>query len=96
LNEYPCKGRATRGVQTIAQQALASIGLISSARVVQAADDLTIISAGGLVLRTKVSSIKQAGRATRGVRLIELQEGGSGSLAGPYLGCRLEESRRER
>jgi DNA gyrase subunit A len=75
LNEYPRKGRATHGVQTIAQQALASIGLISSARVVQAADDLTIISAGGLVLRTKVSSIKQAGRATRGVRLIELQKG---------------------
>ena len=75
LNEYPRKGRATRGVQSIAQQTLASIGLISAARVVQAADDLTIISAGGLVLRTKVSSIKQAGRATRGVRLIELQGG---------------------
>jgi DNA gyrase subunit A len=75
LDEYPSKGRATGGVYTIAQKALASIGPIAAARVVQSADDLTIISAGGLILRTKVSSIKQAGRATRGIRLIELQPG---------------------
>jgi len=38
----------------------------AAARVVQAADDLTIISAGGVVLRTQVKDIKQAGRGTRG------------------------------
>jgi DNA gyrase subunit A len=75
LEEYPVKGRATGGVKTIDQNALSNIGPIVSARVVQPADDLTIISAGGLILRTKVSAIKQAGRATRGVRLIELQAG---------------------
>jgi DNA gyrase subunit A len=75
LEEYPSKGRATGGVKTIDQKALPIIGPIVSARVVQPADDLTIISAGGLILRTKVSSIKKAGRATRGVRLIELHVG---------------------
>jgi DNA gyrase subunit A len=38
-------------------------------------DDLTIISSGGIVLRTKVKQIRQAGRATMGVRLIDLKEG---------------------
>ncbi len=48
---------------------------LSAARVVQEADDLTIISAGGVVLRTKVKDISRTGRATRGVRLMELQAG---------------------
>ena len=75
LEEYPAKSRATGGIKTVDQKALSHIGPIVSARVVQPADDLTIISAGGLILRTKVSAIKLAGRATRGVRLIELQSG---------------------
>ncbi|MDD2695135.1 MAG: DNA gyrase subunit A, partial [Anaerolineales bacterium] len=77
LGEYPVKGRATAGVQTIDQKSLKKIGPISAARVVQEADDLTIISANGLVLRTKVSHISRSGRATRGVLLMDLQEGDS-------------------
>ena len=75
LSEYPAKGRGTRGVQTIDKKAIKKIGLIASARVVQEADDLTIISAGGVVLRTKVKDVSRSGRATRGVTLINLQEG---------------------
>jgi DNA gyrase subunit A len=75
LEEYPVKGRATKGVKTIDQGALNKIGPIVSARVVQAADDLTIISANGVVLRTKVKNISQTGRATRGVLLMQPQEG---------------------
>jgi DNA gyrase subunit A len=75
LSEYPVKGRATRGVQTIDKKAVKKIGLIASARVVQEADDLTIISSGGVVLRTKVKDVSRSGRATRGVTLINLQEG---------------------
>ncbi len=77
LTEYPTKGRATGGVMTIDQKALDKIGRISAARVVQTADDLTIISSGGVVLRTQVKDIKQAGRATRGIRLMTLQPGDS-------------------
>ena len=73
LSDYPLKGRATGGVQTIDQKALDKIGPITAARVVQEDDDLTIMSAGGVVLRTKVKEISQTGRARRGVLLMELQ-----------------------
>jgi DNA gyrase subunit A len=72
LSEYPPKGRATGGIKTIDTNALEKIGTIASARVVQEADDLTIMSANGVVLRTNVKDISQSGRATRGVMLINL------------------------
>jgi DNA gyrase subunit A len=75
LSEYPVKGRATGGMKTIDQKALGKIGPLAAARVVQEADDLTIISAGGVVLRTKVKNLSRTGRTTRGVRLMELQAG---------------------
>jgi DNA gyrase subunit A len=75
LTEYPVKGRATGGVQTIARAAADKIGTITAARVVQDVDDLTIITANGMVLRTKVKDVKQAGRATRGVHLMDVKEG---------------------
>ena len=77
LSQYPTRSRATRGITTINKNAFNSIGTIASARVVQEADDLTIISINAVVLRTKVKQIKRAGRSTRGVRLIGLQEGDS-------------------
>jgi DNA gyrase subunit A len=75
LAEYPRKGRATGGVQTVAREALARTGPLVAARVIQETDDLTLISANGMVLRTKVREVKVAGRATRGVRLMELKPG---------------------
>jgi DNA gyrase subunit A len=75
LKEYPVKGRATGGVVNTDQKALDKIGRIAAARVVQEADDVAIITTGGLALRTHVKEIKQAGRAARGVHLIEIGEG---------------------
>jgi len=77
LEEYPIRNRATQGVKTIDHRALDKIGVIAAARVVQPDDDLTLISTSGVVLRTKVKQIKRAGRATRGVRLMNLDEGDS-------------------
>jgi DNA gyrase subunit A len=77
LKDYSAKGRATGGISTIDQKALGVIGKIASARVVQPADDITVISANGIVLRLKVKEIKEAGRATRGVRLMKPQAGDS-------------------
>jgi DNA gyrase subunit A len=73
LSDYPVKGRATGGVITIDQKTQKTIGLIVAARVVQEADDLTIISGGGVILRTHVKDLKRAGRATRGVLLMSLE-----------------------
>jgi DNA gyrase subunit A len=75
LAEYPVKGRATGGVVTINQKALDKTGKIAAARVVQAADDLTVITRNGVVLRNRVKDIRPSGRATRGDRLIGLQKG---------------------
>ncbi len=62
LTEYPPKGRATGGVRTIDPKSLKNIGIIAAARVVQPVDELTIISAGGVVLRTRVKDVKLGGR----------------------------------
>lgn len=77
LTQYARKSRATLGITTIDKKAIPIIGKIATARVVQEEDDLTIISVNAVVLRTKVAQIKLAGRATRGVRLIDLKEGDS-------------------
>lgn len=75
LKDYPPKGRATGGVATIDQKALHIVGEIVSAHVVQPSDDVTLISANGIILRLKVSEIKEAGRPTRGVRLMKPKAG---------------------
>ncbi len=77
LEEYSAKGRATGGNFTINPKALNEIGKIAAARVVQKADDLTIMTSNGVTLRLKVKEVKEAGRATKGVHLIKPQEGDS-------------------
>jgi len=77
LSEYPVKGRGTGGVSTIDKKALGKIGPLVSARVVQEADDLTIISANGVILRTKVKDISLSGRSARGVTVMNVQSGDS-------------------
>ena len=75
--DYPVKGRGTSGVVTLSREKLGLTGPIASAKVVHDEDDLTIISSGGIVLRTKMKQIKRAGRATMGVRVIDLRKGES-------------------
>jgi DNA gyrase subunit A len=77
LSEYPVKGRATGGVVTLSRDKLDVTGPIAAAHVVNDDDDLSIISTGGIILRTKIKQVKRAGRATMGVRLINLREGES-------------------
>ena len=77
LSAYAPKGRATNGISTIDQKALKDIGKIVSARVIQQADDLTIITSNGVAIRIKVKDVRQAGRATKGVHLIKPQPGDS-------------------
>lgn len=72
LDVYTPKGRGTRGVQAINPTALKTIGKIAAARVVQENDDLTIISTGGVIIRTKVTNISRTGRVSRGVVVMNL------------------------
>ena len=77
LADYPAKGRATGGVATIDQRSLKKTGSITVVRVVKEGDDLTLISANGMVVRKRIADIPRSGRATRGSVLIKLQEGDS-------------------
>jgi DNA gyrase subunit A len=75
LEEYSPKGRATQGVITLSKQKRRVTGVIASARVVTEEDDLTMISSGGIVMKTKVKQISQMGRAAMGVRVMDLKKG---------------------
>jgi DNA gyrase subunit A len=75
LSEYPRRSRAKVGVQTIDKNALKKVGVITAARVVQEEDDLTIISAGGAVLRTRVLDILRSRRAGRSEVVMSLEKG---------------------
>ncbi|MCC6146991.1 MAG: DNA gyrase subunit A [Anaerolineaceae bacterium] len=75
LSEYTAKGRATGGIRTIKKDSAAEIGEVAAARVVRKADEVTIISTAGMVVRMKVSSVSSSGRASRGVRLVNVAAG---------------------
>jgi len=78
LDEYPTKGRATMGVLTLDKKSISEIGKIAVARVVQAEEDyITLISSHGIVMRTQANTIAHFGRATRGVRIMDMKEGDS-------------------
>jgi DNA gyrase subunit A len=75
LAEYPVHSRAGGGVATIARAALDVTGPIVVARIVQPEDEVTVISAQGIALRTMVKDLAASGRSTRGTRIIQLREG---------------------
>jgi DNA gyrase subunit A len=74
LDEYPVQSRYGKGVLTIDAGRLDEIGKIADARVVRPEDELTFITAKGMVLRTPVQNISRQGRATRGVLIMRLKE----------------------
>jgi DNA gyrase subunit A len=76
LSDYPTQGRAGGGVVTLAKS-LDVTGVVAAARVVRPDDEVTIISAQGLVLRTAVKNIPQMGRSARGARIMDLKDGDS-------------------
>jgi DNA gyrase subunit A len=75
LDEYLAKSRGTLGVTTISQEARPEIGDIAQAMVVLEEEDITTITRAGIVLRTKVTDISIQGRATQGVRIMDIDEG---------------------
>lgn len=73
LDEYSAKGRYTQGNWTTDHRRLDEVGTIVAARVVHPEDQITIMTSNGIVLRTPVHGISRMGRATRGVRIVNLQ-----------------------
>jgi DNA gyrase subunit A len=74
LSSYPTKGRGIGGVRAI--KTTSKTGPVAAARVVQGYEELMMISAGGIVIRTPLETISErAGRATSGVILMNLRDG---------------------
>jgi DNA gyrase subunit A len=71
--EYTRHGRGTKGM--IAIQQTARNGQVVAAALVRPDDEVMLISTGGVLIRTQVSSIREMGRSTQGVTLINLDEG---------------------
>ena len=76
--EYTRHGRGTKGM--IAIQQSERNGKVVAAALVRPDDEVMLISTGGVLIRTKVSSIREMSRSTQGVTLINL--GGDETLAG--------------
>jgi DNA gyrase subunit A len=73
IAEYTRHGRGTKGM--IAIQQSERNGKVVAATLVHADDEIMLITDKGVLVRTRVSEIREMGRATQGVTLIALDEG---------------------
>jgi len=71
--EYTRHGRGTKGM--IAIQQSERNGKVVAATLVRANDEIMLITDKGVLVRTRVSEIRELGRATQGVTLIALDDG---------------------
>ena len=75
LEEYRITNRGAKGVKTI--NITEKTGKLISVQAVTDDNDLMIINRSGLTIRTSADQIRVAGRATQGVKVIDLREGDS-------------------
>jgi DNA gyrase subunit A len=73
LGEFNTQGRAGKGVR--AYKVSRTTGPVIGARVVQEEDEITLMSEGGIVIRTRVSDVPQMSRYSRGVQMMDLKKG---------------------
>jgi DNA gyrase subunit A len=73
ITEYTRHGRGTKGMIAITQSE--RNGKVVAATLVHADDEIMLITDRGVLVRTRVSEIRELGRATQGVTLIGLDEG---------------------
>ncbi|WP_417276541.1 DNA gyrase subunit A [Castellaniella sp.] len=73
--EYTRHGRGTKGM--IAIQTSARNGKVVGAVLVQPEDEIMLITTSGVLVRTRVSEVREMGRATQGVTLINVDEDSS-------------------
>ncbi len=73
VSQYTRHGRGTQGM--IAIQCSERNGKLVGAQLVGAEDGIMLITTGGVLIRTRVGEVREQGRSTQGVRLINLDEG---------------------
>jgi DNA gyrase subunit A len=75
LEEYRITNRGGKGVKTI--NITEKTGELVAIKAVTDDNDLMIINRSGITIRTSIEQIRVAGRATQGVKVIDLREGDS-------------------
>src|ERR1700733_3334084 len=83
VSEYPRKGRGGMGVQTV--KLTEARGYLAGARVVRDGYQVMLISTGGTVIKMPVEDVKRLGRATQGVIVMRLRDGGTVSSLAPVV-----------
>jgi len=73
LSEYRTQGRYGQGIKAM-NLSPERTGAIVAAKVVSPKDEVTLISSGGIILRMSGAHISRQGRATSGVRVMDLRE----------------------
>lgn len=73
VEEYRLASRGTQGVKAIGESV--RNGKLVAAKLVADEDEIMLITTGGVLIRTKVNSIRETGRSAQGVKLIDLGEG---------------------
>jgi len=73
IAEYTRHGRGTKGM--IAIQTTSRNGKVVGAVLVTPTDEIMLITTGGVLVRTRVAEIREMGRATQGVTLINVDDG---------------------
>ncbi|MDD2722179.1 MAG: DNA gyrase subunit A [Gallionella sp.] len=73
ITEYTRHGRGTQGM--IAIQTSGRNGKVVAATLVNAEDEIMLIGTNGVLIRTRVSEIREMGRTTQGVTLMSVEAG---------------------
>jgi DNA gyrase subunit A len=73
INQYKIQSRGGQGIKTA--KIISKTGAIINAKIITNEEELLALSSKGQIIKTKISDIRTAGRATSGVRIMKLKEG---------------------
>jgi DNA gyrase subunit A len=90
FEDYPVQGRGGKGVITM--KTTEKTGGVVGALTVREADEIMLITAGGQMVRTFVKDIRETGRNTQGVKLINLAEGDKLQAIAPVISEQQEDA----
>ncbi len=90
FEEYRVQSRGGKGIITM--KTTEKTGAVVGALTVRDADEIMLITVKGQMVRTFVKDIREAGRNTQGVKLIELESGDKLQAIAPVIGEDKEDS----
>ena len=73
ISQYKVQSRGGQGIKTA--KITSKTGAIIDAKIITGEEELLALSGKGQIIKTKISDIRTAGRATSGVRIMRLKEG---------------------